>query len=105
MFDDFEQESTEDDKKRTCKEAYIQIKKGIDKLAEEYNECKYFFTFYCAWSECKANPHPAKVEFRGNYPRKLKCTFTCEQCNLPNGYEIWNIKKKLKLGMFYTYND
>ena len=96
----FESETTESESKETCEEAYTQIKEGMKIVTSHCKECGYYFGFYCTQAECKAHPHPAKLEWRGNNPSKLKCDVTHgKRGGLPRGYEIWNIQKKQRKGI------
>ena len=99
----FEADTTESESKVTCEEAYIQINEGM-KIVTQYNKCGYYFGFYCTLDECKAHPHPAKIEWRGNNPAKLKCEVAHgRRGGLPRGYEIWNIQKKQRKGIIMQF--
>ena len=82
----FDPQSDPSDLKSTCSEAFTQIKQGMKAIM---NEQHYFFAFYCTRLECQSSPHPAKIEWRGSNPSKLKCHYTERKGNLPKGYKVW----------------
>ena len=83
-------------------EAYMQIKEGMKIVTGQHrlSVCGYFFGFYCTLAECKAHPHPAKIEWHGHSPFKLYCKVAQKGGALPTGYDIWNIQKKRKKGIY-----
>ena len=89
----FDPESGPSDIGTTCSEAYKQIKLGMKCVTEQYQECEYFFAFYC--TNCINHPHPAKVEWHKNKPSKLKCKVIERRSHLPKNYEMWNAQKRI----------
>ena len=82
----FDPQCDPNDLNSTCSEAFTQIKQGMKAVTNEQN---YFFAFYCTRSECESSLHPAKIEWRGNNPSKLKCQNIQRRGNLPEGYQVW----------------
>ena len=92
---DTEEDSTDNDFMEICKEACVQIKKGIEVVATQYFNCRYFFGFYCTLNSCDSHPHPARIKGHGKNS-KLICTLDqSKQIRLPSGkgYQFWIIKK------------
>ena len=86
--------------KKTCEMAYVQIKKGLSTVFSQYNECDYFFGFYCTLTTCQAHKHPAEIEWDGKYPFQLRlCNVANKRGSLPKGYKIWNLRRKPKPGI------
>ena len=86
--------------RKTCEMAYVQIKKGMSTVTSQCKECDYFFGFYCTLTTCKTHKHPAQLEWDGKNPFKLVCKVANKRGSLPKGYEIWNLQKKPKPGIF-----
>lgn len=80
---------TKDELSATCTEACMQIKESMKVVSSQFSECPYFLSFYCTLDECQTPPHPAKIEWRGNKPSKLKCKITEKRCKLPIGYHCY----------------
>ena len=78
----------------TCEEAFAQICKSMKLVTNLHKKCKYLWTFYCTLTECKSEPHPSVVEWRGSHPFRLRCKVYNRRTHLPSGYKIWNIQKK-----------
>ena len=55
-------------------------------VSSQFSDCPYFLSFYCTLEECQTHPHPAKIEWRGNNPSRLKCKITDKRGRLPTGY-------------------
>ena len=105
---DSESDISETESKVTCEEAFIQINSSMKIVTSQHMKCKYFWTFYCTQSTCKAHPHPAEIEWDGNNPLKLKCKVSnpYRWRDLPKGYEIWSIKRRPRQGtVVYSQND
>ena len=87
------------DARVTCEEAFVQIKKGMKAITNEYIKCKHFFGFYCTLNhECEIRPHPARVYWQKESP-ELACTLkhlkkSGVSKSLPKGYDMWNMKGK-----------
>jgi GTPase SAR1 family protein len=77
---------SQNDLRLTCSEAFAQIKQGMKTVTTEQN---YFFAFYCTQLECNSRPHPAKIEWRGSSPSKLKCDCIQRRGDLPMNYQVW----------------
>ena len=93
---DTDKDSTDDGFMEICKEACVQIKKGVEVVKKQYfNNCRPFFGFYCTLESCDSHPHPARIKEHGkNF--KLICTLNrSKQVRLPlaKGYQFWIIKK------------
>ena len=94
---------TEDDKKRTCEEAYCKLNKAMKVVTEAYRRLEsesysfYFFGFYCAYLRCKAHPHFARMDLKN---LKLRCTTYDECTSLPHNYDLWISQHQLHQGMY-----
>ena len=86
IFLDSKDDITEDELYKTCTEACTQIKESMKIASSQFSDCTYFLSFYCTLDECQAHPHPAKIEWRGSTPSKLKCKIMDERGRLPTGY-------------------
>jgi GTPase SAR1 family protein len=83
---DTDDDITEDDLNSTCTEACTQIKQCMKIVSSQFSDCPYFLSFYCTLEECEAHPHPAKIEWRGSNPSRLKCKLMDKRGRLPTGY-------------------
>ena len=97
IFLDSNNDITESESSVTCLEAYTQINESMKLVTSQLNKCRYFWGFYCTLDECQAHPHPAKIEWLGSSPSKLKCTITYKRGGLPRGYEVYFFKDALHL--------
>jgi hypothetical protein len=93
---DTEEDSTDDDFMEICKEACVQIKKGVKVVVDQFFDCRIFFGFYCTLDSCDSHPHPAKIKGHGKNS-KLICTLdkSAKHVRLPSarGYQLWIIKE------------
>ena len=89
--------------RRTCKMGYEQIEKGMSTVTSQCNKSDYFFGFYCTLASCKVHKHAAQLEWDGIKPFKLLCKVANKRGSLPNGCEIWNLKKKPKPGIHHNF--
>ena len=86
IFLDSDNDITQDELSTTCTEACTQIKESMEIVSNQFSECPCFLGFYCTLAECQAHPHPAKIEWRGGSPSKLKCKIMDKRGRLPTGY-------------------
>ena len=92
---DTDEDSTDDDFMKICKEACVQIKKGVKVVANQYFDCHPCFGFYCTLDSCYSHPHPAKIKGHGK-SSKLICTLDESKpvrLSSAKGYQFWIIKK------------
>lgn len=96
---DTEEDSTDDDFMEICKEAYVQIKKGIEVITNQDFNCAHFVGFHCTLAGCDPHPHPAKVLWHERNSKLICSLDQSKQGHLPNakGYDFWNIKKGMQL--------
>ena len=78
-------------KERVCFSICQAVNAGIKQVTSDINyvDAKHSFTFPC---ECKKD-HPGQLELVDEEPYCLSCSKTCEQYQLPSGYELWQIHK------------
>jgi GTPase SAR1 family protein len=81
-----DEDTTEDELSTTCIEACTQIKQCMKVISSQFSDCPYFLGFYCTLDECQTHPHPAKIEWCGSNPSKLKCKIKDKRGGLPTGY-------------------
>ena len=92
---DSEEDFNDDDFMGICKEACVQIKKGVEVVTNQYFDCHPCFGFYCILNSCDSHPHPARIKGHGKNS-KLICTLDhSKQIRLPSakGYQFWITKK------------
>jgi GTPase SAR1 family protein len=83
---DTDDDITNDELNTSCIEACTQIKQCMKVVSSQFSNCPYFLSFYCTLEECEAHPHPAKIEWRGSNPSRLKCKIMDKRSRLPTGY-------------------
>ena len=86
IFLDSEDDITEDELYKTCTEACTQITESMKIVSSHFSVCPHFLSFYCTLDECQTHPHPAKIEWRGSTPYKLKCNIIDKRGRLPTDY-------------------
>ena len=83
---DTDDDNTKEELSTTCTEACTQIKQCMKVISSQFSNCPYFLSFYCTLEECQNHPHPAKIEWRGSNPSRLKCKIMDKRGKLPTGY-------------------
>ena len=83
---DTDDDITKEELSTTCTEACTQIKQCMKVVSSQFSNCPYFLSFYCTLEECQTHPHPAKIEWRGSNPSRLKCKIMDKRGRLPTGY-------------------
>ena len=74
--------------KEICQKIYVNLKQAMKNITPEYHQCRYYFTFYCIFEECKAHPHPAEIDWEN---QRLECKHKDTSIDIPttHKYDTW----------------